>query len=128
MEYKNLPPKLQQMLSNIDQSRMSLKDMIDDAMAKARSPSELVRILSEKGALDGVIGTLDMVLNEFKDPMLVVSIETHPCDGCEVVLNNLDADVHCHKCRNEKYLESFVPEDMRNLGYTDATEVSAEDE
>lgn len=129
MEYDKLPENVQLLLNNIDQTRNSLKDMIDDAMATARSPSHLVRILSAKGLLDGMIGTLDMVLKELRDPMLVVTgdIESHPCDGCEVVMNNLDANEHCHGCADERHLQTFVPKDMRNLGYVEPTEVSAED-
>ena len=127
MEYDKLPEQVQLLLNNIDQTRISLKDAVDDAMATARSPAHLVRILSAKGMLDGMIGTLDMVLKELRDPMLVVTgdMETHPCDSCEVVMNNLDANEHCPGCSNEQHLATFVPKDMRNLGYTDATEASA---
>lgn len=130
MEYEKLPTLLQQLLNNIDQTRSSLKDIVDDAMAKARSPEELVRILGGKGLLDGLIGTLDTVLSELRDPMLIVTvdIDPHPCDGCEVVLNNLDANEHCHGCANEAHLQTYVPKDMRHLGYVDPTEASAEDE
>jgi len=129
MEYDKLPEQVQLLLNNIDQTRISLKDAVDDAMATARSPAHLVRILSAKGMLDGMIGTLDMVLKELRDPMLVVTgdMETHPCDNCEVVLNNLDANEHCHGCTDEIHLETFVPKDMRNLSYIEPTEVSAED-
>lgn len=126
MEYKDLPAKVQQLLNNIDLTRNSLKDTVDDAMAKAGSPAELVRILSSKGLLDGLIGTLDSVLREFRDPMLIVTIEVHPCDDCEVVLNNLDSNEHCHGCVNEAHLQTFVPKDMRGLGYIDPTEASVE--
>ena len=129
MEYDKLPKNVQLLLNNIDQTRISLKDAVDDAMAAARSPAHLVRILSAKGMLDGMIGTLDMVLQELRDPMLVVTVdmETHPCDGCEVVTNNLDAGEHCHGCTDEIHLATFVPKDMRNLSYQDPTEVSTEE-
>lgn len=127
MEYDKLPENVQTLLNNIDQTRISLKDMVDDAMTTARSPAHLVRILSAKGLLDGMIGTLDTVLNELRDPMLVVTgdMEKHPCDNCQVVMNNLDANEHCHGCTDEIHLQTYVPKDMRNLGYTDATEASA---
>lgn len=129
MEYKDLPENVQQLLNNLGQTRNALKDAIDDALAKSRSPEELVRILSEKGFLEGLISTLKMVLRELKDPMLIVTVEAeaHPCDGCEVVLNNLNAGEHCPGCPNEAHLETFVPKDMRNLGYVDPTEASTED-
>lgn len=128
MEYDKLPTKVQQLLNDIDLTRYKMKDIIDDAMAKARSPEELVRILGEKGLLDGMIGTLTNVLREFRDPMLIVTVEAHPCDGCEVVQNNLEAGKHCPGCDNEAQLETFVPKDMRNLGYVDPTEASTESE
>jgi len=130
MEYDKLPENVQLLLNNIDQTRISLKDAVDDAMAAARSPAHLVRILSAKGMLDGMIGTLDMVLKELRDPMLVVTVdmETHPCDNCQVVKNNLDANEHCGPCEYEAELRTYVPKDMRNIGYVDATEASAEDE
>jgi len=118
------------LLNDIDLTRYKMKDVVDDAMAEARSPEELVRILGEKGLLDGMIGTLNSVLREFRDPMLIVTVETHPCDGCEVVLNNLDAGEHCHGCTNEAHLETFVPKDLRDrdLSYVDPTEASTENE
>jgi len=130
MEYDKLPTNVQQLLNDIDLTRYKMKDIVDDAMAKARSPGELVRILGEKGLLDGMIGTLTSVLKEFRDPLLIVTVEAHPCDNCEVVLNNLDANEHCPGCDNETDLKTFVPKDMRDrdLGYVDPTEVSTESE
>lgn len=130
MEYDKLPTKVKQLLNDIDLTRYKMKDVIDDALAKAGSPEELIRILGEKGLLDGVIGTLSNVLREFRDPMLIVTVEAHPCDGCEVVQNNLDADQHCPGCDNEAHLETFVPKDLRNrdLSYVDPTEASTESE
>jgi len=130
MEYDKLPTKVQQLLNNIEQTRYSLKDAVDDALATSGTPEELVRRLSEKGLLDGAIGTLDAVLKEFRDPMLIVTgrMEAHPCDGCEVVLNNLPAEEHCHGCTNEIYLDTFVPKDLRHEGYIDPTEASYEDD
>lgn len=132
MEYDKLPTKVQQLLNDIDLTRNSLKDTVDDAMAKAGSPEELVKILSSKGLLDGMIATLDSVLREFRDPILIVDIAfdqeevTHPCDDCDVILNNLDPNEHCHGCAKEIHLQTFVPKDMRGLGYIDPTEASAE--
>lgn len=112
---------LTQIVNAIDLTANSLRD---SATPFGRmKPEQMQRRLEQ--AVNEAIRTLQIVHKDLKYPMLIV--ETHVCDDCQVILNNLDPDEHCHGCGNEAQLQSYVPKDLRYT-YMDPTEASAEED
>ena len=119
-------PTLEQLENTIEVTTNSLKT----AITPLGNLPEWQRIRMMEQAVAEAIADLRGVAYdlEVKRPAAIISIDLdipHVCDDCQVTLNNLDANEHCHGCRNEVALMSYVPKDLR---YRDPTEVSKEDD
>ena len=121
---KKKPPTLEQIENTIEVANNSLRTALSPLGELTDWQKQLALERAVKEAIQDLVGaSYDL---ELRRPMIVATGDIpHICDDCEVTLNNLPADEHCHGCRNEAELTTYVPKDLR---YQDPTEVSLEDD
>ena len=98
MKYSELEKRTKEAITTLEAYVLSIKTgllSVSYADTEEKARKQLLEVLEESSP------KIMELIKSLRKPIYILEVESHPCEGCIVLENNLDADEHCDGCINE---------------------------